>query len=144
MKPALLVLLVITLALVGCQREQNVQRSETNSAQEATQQTTTQTTVDEVKTQPRSIPPLPGTGWSSETASPPPNPGPEVVNYEGSPGTVTFPHADHAGRLACSQCHPTEPPEAIAMNKTFAHSTCMGCHTNSGAGPTGCKQCHVK
>jgi len=100
--------------------------------------------LNEVKTQPKSIPHLSGTGWSSETAGPPPNPGPEVVNYEASQGNVAFPHADHASRLACSLCHPSEPPEANAMNKTFARSTCKGCHKNSGAGPTGCQQCHVK
>jgi len=95
-----------------------------------------------VMTLPKSIPPLPGLVIAPKIS--PPRTGPEIVVYHASQGSVTFPHADHAGRLACSQCHMTEPPGRIVIDKTFAHNTCKGCHKNSGSGPTGCIQCHIK
>jgi len=95
-----------------------------------------------VKTQPKSIPPLPGLEAVPKVS--PPRTGPEFVVYHASQGSVTFPHADHAGRLACSQCHVTEPPGRMVIDKTYAHNTCKGCHKNSGSGPTGCLQCHIK
>lgn len=69
---------------------------------------------------------------------------PGIVTYQATQGKVTFPHADHASRLVCSQCHRSDPPEKIAVDKTFAHGTCRACHQNSGAGPTACRNCHVK
>jgi len=69
---------------------------------------------------------------------------PDIVTYQSFQGIVTFPHADHASRLACSLCHQSDPPEKIAVDKSFAHGTCRACHQNSGAGPTACRNCHVK
>lgn len=70
--------------------------------------------------------------------------GPTQVSYTGSLGTVSFPHADHATRLDCRLCHPKVPPKKILVDRSFAHTTCTACHLNSGTGPTGCRQCHVK
>lgn len=70
---------------------------------------------------------------------------PKVVSYAASMGKVTFDHAAHAGRLACSKCHQTEPPANIVINKEIAHALCKGCHqTSGGKAPTACSGCHVK
>lgn len=79
-----------------------------------------------------------------ESAPPAARP-PEVVSYEASMGTVTFNHANHAGRLDCSKCHTTDPPQKIAINKEVAHALCRGCHQQSGGkAPTACTGCHKK
>lgn len=71
--------------------------------------------------------------------------GPKVVSYETSMGKVTFDHAAHADKLACSKCHPTEPAVTIAMTKEIGHTLCKGCHqTSGGNAPTACAGCHVK
>lgn len=71
--------------------------------------------------------------------------GPKVVSYEGSMGKVTFDHAGHADKMACSKCHPTEPAVTIVMNKEVGHTLCKDCHQSSGGNaPTACAGCHVK
>lgn len=70
--------------------------------------------------------------------------GPILVSYTSRQGTVSFPHADHAGRLDCRLCHPTDPPKKILVDQSFAHATCTACHLNSGTGPTSCRECHSK
>lgn len=77
------------------------------------------------------------------TASPSATP-PGMVTYDASQGTVSFDHGAHMTRAECSACHPTTPPEKIAVDKAWAHSTCKGCHKKGGAGPTSCKDCHKK
>lgn len=70
---------------------------------------------------------------------------PKVVSYETSMGKVTFDHAGHADKLACSKCHPTEPAMTIVINKEVGHTLCKGCHQSSGGNaPTACAGCHVK
>ncbi len=70
---------------------------------------------------------------------------PKVVSYEASNGNVTFDHAAHADKMACSKCHPTDPAVAIVINKDIAHTLCKGCHqTSGGNAPTACAGCHVK
>jgi hypothetical protein len=61
-------------------------------------------------------------------------------------GKVTFNHAEHSGRLDCSRCHPTEPPQKIAIDKEVAHNQlCKVCHTELGGNaPTACTGCHKK
>ena len=70
---------------------------------------------------------------------------PKVVTYAASMGTVTFDHGSHAGRLACSKCHSTEPPATIVIDKEVAHALCRSCHkAEGGKAPTVCAGCHVK
>jgi len=70
---------------------------------------------------------------------------PGVVTYEASQGTVTFNHAGHLARLACADCHATDPPQMIALGKDAAHALCRGCHRESGGNaPTACSGCHKK
>jgi len=89
------------------------------------------------------VPVVPGVA----TVAPSPATAPPVtVSYEASMGTVTFNHAEHAGRLDCSQCHTTDPPQKIAIDKEIAHNQlCKVCHKESGGdAPTGCTGCHKK
>jgi outer membrane biosynthesis protein TonB len=69
---------------------------------------------------------------------------PQTVVYKASYGLVTFAHQAHAGSLACSACHATDPPARIAIDKDKAHQMCKGCHQEQGAGPTQCNGCHRK
>lgn len=71
---------------------------------------------------------------------------PESVTYEASMGLVTFNHAEHAGRFDCSKCHPTDPPQKIAIDKEVAHNQlCKVCHKESGGNaPVACAGCHKK
>jgi len=71
---------------------------------------------------------------------------PVTVTYEATMGTVTFEHAEHAARLDCSQCHTTDPPQKIAIDKEVAHNQlCKVCHKKSGGNaPTACPDCHKK
>ena len=99
--------------------------------------------VQQIKKRGTEIPSLPGMMQEKPSEKQTPSI-PGTVTYQSSQGKVTFPHADHASRLACSQCHQSDPPGKIAVDKTFAHGTCRACHQNSGAGPTACRNCHVK
>lgn len=67
----------------------------------------------------------------------------EIV-LEASYGNVTLPHAMHAEAYDCSTCHGESTPTAFELDKETAHKVCKGCHKDEGAGPTGCKGCHVK
>jgi len=67
---------------------------------------------------------------------------PTWIEFPGAQGLVRFNHADHAGRLECSQCHATPIPVPFGVEESFAHNTCLGCHRNGGTGPTACSQCH--
>lgn len=87
----------------------------------------------------------PATTPAPAPASPAPKQ-PGKVAYEASMGTVTFNHATHAGKFACSLCHTTDPPQAIAMSKGLAHDQlCKVCHKEAGGeAPTACNGCHKK
>ncbi len=69
---------------------------------------------------------------------------PETVMLEASYGNVSFPHALHEAAYACATCHGEGTPGAITLGKDKAHELCKGCHTQEGAGPTGCRDCHKK
>lgn len=95
------------------------------------------------------VPVVPGvaTVAPAQPAAPSPSSTPPVtVSYEASMGTVTFNHAEHAGQLDCSQCHTTDPPQKIVIDKEIAHNQlCKVCHKESGGdAPTGCTGCHKK
>ena len=78
--------------------------------------------------------------------APAPPKGPSEVTYKASMGTVTFNHAMHSGKFACSRCHTTDPPQKIAMSKDVAHNQlCKVCHQAMGGNaPTACTGCHKK
>lgn len=93
--------------------------------------------------------PAPGPAAPAAEAKPAPSapvavPGPGKVVYPASFGKVTFDHAAHARRQACTDCHPGKPPRKIVLGKEAAHTLCKGCHEAKAAGPAKCAGCHVK
>lgn len=71
--------------------------------------------------------------------------GPETITLPAKMGTVTFPHKQHQERLKdCKICHEKGPGKIEGLGKDWAHKTCRGCHTEKGAGPTKCADCHKK
>jgi len=69
---------------------------------------------------------------------------PEEIIFEASNGNVTFTHGAHADTVACSTCHGEGTPSAFGIEKDIAHKLCKGCHKDGGAGPTACRECHIK
>ncbi|MCK4535644.1 MAG: cytochrome c3 family protein [Desulfuromonadales bacterium] len=67
-----------------------------------------------------------------------------MITLEASYGKVTFSHTLHAEFLDCATCHAEGTPGPIELNKTTAHALCKDCHKEQSAGPTGCKDCHIK
>lgn len=60
-------------------------------------------------------------------------------------GTVTFDHRGHLARRApCASCHGVGQVTKIEFTPKEAHDRCIGCHREEQAGPTACKDCHVK
>lgn len=60
-------------------------------------------------------------------------------------GDITFNHKNHQVALKdCKICHEKGPGKIESFGKDFAHKTCKGCHTDKGAGPTKCTECHKK
>ena len=95
----------------------------------------------------------------------------ETITFDAKLGTVTFKHAEHAGRIgdcttchhktegdavpeACSKCHmPKEVKDEAPKLKTAVHNRCQGCHqekldAGEKSGPVKgakeCKKCHIK
>ena len=83
-----------------------------------------------------------GVGGTIETAQQAVSP--KTVVLEASYGKVTFPHSLHAEAYDCTTCHGEGTPGMLGLGKVKAHALCKGCHKEVGAGPTGCKDCHVK
>lgn len=69
---------------------------------------------------------------------------PKEIILEASNGNITFTHGAHAEIVACSTCHGEDTPTAFGIDKDIAHKLCKGCHKDGGAGPTGCRECHIK
>lgn len=69
--------------------------------------------------------------------------GPTEITLVASNGNVTFTHGKHAATFDCITCH-SGTPAAFGIDKELAHTLCKGCHKESGAGPTTCRDCHVK
>jgi hypothetical protein len=45
---------------------------------------------------------------------------------------------------SCTECHDAEKGDANVPKRADAlHQQCIGCHTEYGAGPVECAQCHV-
>jgi hypothetical protein len=95
----------------------------------------------------------------------PPTPPARIV-FQTVAGKTLFDHARHASdtgySLACGECHHTlskdeydqaasctechdaEKGDADLPKRADAlHQQCIGCHTEYGAGPVECAQCHV-
>jgi hypothetical protein len=70
--------------------------------------------------------------------------GPKEINLTASYGDVLFPHNLHAEAYDCALCHGSGTPGAFELTKAVAHPLCKDCHKAEGAGPTGCRDCHVK
>jgi len=82
--------------------------------------------------------------------------GPAEIKLEAKMGTVTFQHAAHQGKVAdcttchhkgveagkCTSCHGVDA--AAPKVKDAFHNQCIECHKKEAAGPTKCKECHVK
>ena len=58
---------------------------------------------------------------------------------------ASFPHQLHQKALGgCSNCHTgSEPGKIEEFSKEWAHSTCMGCHSDMQRGPVKCGDCHT-
>jgi hypothetical protein len=61
-------------------------------------------------------------------------------------GTITLDHSAHlARRTACKACHGPGPVTKLGrLPPKVAHERCVTCHRDGEAGPTACKDCHVK
>jgi flavoprotein len=69
----------------------------------------------------------------------------DVITLPAKNGDVTFNHKMHQDRLKdCKICHENGPGKIEGFGKDWAHKTCKGCHTDKGAGPTKCGECHKK
>lgn len=84
----------------------------------------------------------------------------DTVTYDTKLGKVTFPHKAHVDRgTTCKTCHhtlaaDTDTPDKKCLDchtedsevkpKDAYHKTCVECHKTGKAGPTKCKECHVK
>jgi len=69
----------------------------------------------------------------------------DVMTFPGTMGAVTFNHKMHQDKLKdCKACHENGPGKIEGFGKDWAHKTCKGCHSEKGAGPTKCGECHKK
>lgn len=69
----------------------------------------------------------------------------DVITFEAKNGNVTFNHKKHQETLKeCKVCHEKGPGKIEGFGKDFAHKSCKGCHSDKGAGPTKCTDCHKK
>jgi opacity protein-like surface antigen len=69
----------------------------------------------------------------------------DTITFPAKNGTVTFDHKKHQTSLKdCKICHEKAPGKIEGFGKDMAHKTCKGCHTDKGAGPTKCAECHKK
>ena len=69
----------------------------------------------------------------------------DVIELPAKNGNISFPHKKHQEKLKdCKLCHEKGPGKIEGLGKDWAHKTCKGCHTDKGAGPTKCGECHKK
>lgn len=73
-----------------------------------------------------------------------PTTSPETIVFTATMGNVTMPHLVHADAFSCATCHGDGVPGALDLGREAAHALCIGCHQEQKAGPTGCRDCHVK
>lgn len=69
----------------------------------------------------------------------------DVITLPAKNGDIAFPHKKHQEVLKdCKVCHAKGPGKIEGFGKDWAHTTCKGCHTAKGQGPTKCGDCHKK
>ena len=69
----------------------------------------------------------------------------DVITFNAKNGNVAFSHKKHQEALKdCKVCHEKGPGKIEGFGKDWAHKSCKGCHTDKGAGPTKCAECHKK
>ncbi len=68
-----------------------------------------------------------------------------VITF-GKDSQVVFPHKQHKQNLGgCTDCHGAKGPGPIAQfGEKWAHTTCVGCHSENKAGPVECSGCHTQ
>lgn len=68
-----------------------------------------------------------------------------VITF-GTDSMVVFPHKQHQNDLGdCTGCHGAGEPGRIArLDQKWAHTTCIGCHSENKAGPVECAGCHTQ
>jgi hypothetical protein len=61
-------------------------------------------------------------------------------------GTITLDHSAHLARkTSCKACHNPGPVGKLGrLLPKVAHGRCVSCHEKAEAGPTACRDCHVK
>ncbi|MEI6214520.1 MAG: cytochrome c3 family protein [Desulfuromonadales bacterium] len=66
---------------------------------------------------------------------------PKILTFKNG---VKFDHDGHKGE--CVSCHEGEKgaQKIQDFGKEWAHRVCIGCHASMGAGPSECKNCHLK
>ena len=69
----------------------------------------------------------------------------DTITFPAKNGAVSFDHKKHQETLKdCKICHENGPGKIEGFGKDLAHKSCKGCHTDKGAGPTKCPECHKK
>jgi hypothetical protein len=81
----------------------------------------------------------------SNTAALPPAPERAILETQ-TFGTITLDHAAHLARkTSCKACHNPGPVGKLGrLPPKAAHGRCVSCHEKAEAGPTACRDCHVK
>jgi len=67
----------------------------------------------------------------------------DTITLESKKGNVTFNHKAHGEAQGCAACHEGEPGK-LELDMKTGHALCKDCHTQKGAGPTKCNDCHKK
>ncbi len=68
----------------------------------------------------------------------------DTVTLQAKNGNVSFNHKVHGEKVGCKACHPEATPGKLELDKDSGHKLCKDCHTEKGAGPTKCNECHKK
>lgn len=68
---------------------------------------------------------------------------PEKIIIKNRMGTITLPHAEHAGRMDCSNCHGATVGKFLPMGKDKGHQTCRECHQQI-THDNSCGGCHKR
>lgn len=69
----------------------------------------------------------------------------DTMVFPAKNGAVNFNHKKHQELLKdCKACHEKGLGKIEGFGKDFAHKSCKGCHTDKGAGPVKCSECHKK
>ncbi len=74
------------------------------------------------------------------------HPGGDDTDYRACSDCHQGTKGDQAPPKACLDCHDADEIEGVEMSTSSdaAHSQCIGCHKDFGAGPVDCNGCHVQ